>query len=727
MRDRRKASDGRGGARAQRQTLSLDGEWEVGESLEADSAPSSFQHRVPVPGLTHSATPPFPEVDEFLSRENIDNQIGVGNLPASARITSAGISHQPRNYFWYRRYFIAPLHRDCAVLTVNKAQFGSKVSVNGALVGQHVGCYSAASYDIAQPLRWGTSNEVLIRIGAHPGVLPPDSPCGTDFEKTRWTPGIYDSVSVAFTDSLMIETIQVAPKISPRQVLIQATVRNTTAAARTGPVEFAVHEWKGSEVASATRTVSVAAHTSSVVTVEIPLPQAKLWSPEAPNLYAARIRLPDDEVMTRFGLRELRFDTVTRRAYLNGQVYFLRGSNITLHRFFEDPQSGRLPWNEAWVRRLLGDLPRRMHWNFIRLCIGPPPQRWLDIADEEGLMLQYEFPIWVATMRPGGKHYDTGELIQEFKGWMRDSWNHPSVALWDASNESDFPELGAAVIPAVRGLDLSGRQWENSWNPPSDPNDPVEDHPYEYTDYRDARKGYLYGDMELLEVRSGADRIPGTPPTGHAMINNEYGALWLRRDGGPAVYTEKTYATLPYPHATAAERLETGAYLLAGLTEYWRAFRYFAAVMHFVYLSCDVPGAVTGDNFRDVETLELHSNFEAWVGEAFKPLGVYINFWRLTLQAGIERDFEVMIINDHSIASRGELSLRLEDSSGAPAAQSTVPYEVEPNGQQTRRVPLALSALPGEYWLKAVAMPAGADDSSSTTSRRRLSLIAQKS
>lgn len=39
-----------------------------------------------------------------------------------------------------------------------------------------------------------------------------------------------------------------------------------------------------------------------------------------------------DSVSTRFGMREFRFDAATKRAYLNGKVYFLRGSNITLHR-----------------------------------------------------------------------------------------------------------------------------------------------------------------------------------------------------------------------------------------------------------------------------------------------------------------------------------------------------------------------------------------------------------
>ena len=61
---------------------------------------------------------------------------------------------------------------------------------------------------------------------------------------------------------------------------------------------------------------------------------------------------------TRFGMREFRFDTATKRAYLNGHVYFMRGSNITLHRFFEDPKSGTLPWDEAWVRKLLVEIPQ---------------------------------------------------------------------------------------------------------------------------------------------------------------------------------------------------------------------------------------------------------------------------------------------------------------------------------------------------------------------------------
>ena len=42
---------------------------------------------------------------------------------------------------------------------------------------------------------------------------------------------------------------------------------------------------------------------------------------------------------------------------LSATPFFLRGSNITLHRFLEDPLAAALPWDEKWVRKLLAGLP----------------------------------------------------------------------------------------------------------------------------------------------------------------------------------------------------------------------------------------------------------------------------------------------------------------------------------------------------------------------------------
>ena len=113
--------------------------------------------------------------------------------------------------------------------------------------------------------------------------------------------------------------------------------------------------------------------------------------------------------------------------------------------------------------------------NSIRYCIGFPPEIWYEIADEEGFLIQDEFPIWHLNQWPASLKSDV--IAGQYKQWMRERWNHPCVVIWDAQNESVTGETGKA-IQAVRHLDLSGRPWENGWAEPQSLGDCVESHPY---------------------------------------------------------------------------------------------------------------------------------------------------------------------------------------------------------------------------------------------------------
>ncbi len=661
-----------------RTVLSLDGTWDIADSVSPDTPPTAFTHKVPVPGLAHSAQPPFPDVDLFDSREIIANRVRRGELPESANVTTAGVSRQQRNYFWYRTTFDPRSKQANALLKINKAQFGIAVWLNGKKIGEHFPCFTAAFFDLAPNIRWSAPNELLIRVGAHPGVLPLSVSAGTDFEKNRWTPGIYDDVSVMLSGDPVISTVQVAPHLNPSQIEVQTKLHNYSSR----PVDFvlheSVHEWKqpsSSNAGSHEERISLAAGEDKTVTHRIDLPNAKLWTPETPNLYVLETNSGGDSTSTRFGMREFRFDTPTRRAYLNGKPYFLRGSNITLHRFFEDPDSGTLPWDDAWVRKLLIDIPKKMHWNAFRFCIGPVPDKWLDIADEAGLLIQNEYFVWTGDQQAFQMHYsktfDLDELSHEFADWMRDNWNHPSVAIWDASNESWQPTFSTKLIPAVRDLDLSHRPWENSYNPPAGPDDPVEDHPYEFLNLHFTDSNSPPFKMTDLEDRGGGERSSVTVPSGHASILNEYGWLWLNRDGSPTELTDDVYPKLLGPNSTADQRREENAYLLGGITEFWRAHRKYAAVLHFVYLTASDPKGFTCDHFRDVKTLELDPYFVDYMGNAFKPLGVYVNFWHEQLPAKSHQVFQVMLANDLSETESGSLDLNLENEKGDVIAQTT--------------------------------------------------------
>ena len=702
---------------AQRITLSLDGQWDIADSVDAGNLPAAWSHKAPVPGLAHSAMPAFKDVDEFESRQLIQNRIARGLAPASALVSNAGVSRQERNWFWYRRRFDVPALRSVATLRINKAQFGAAVWVNGQKAGEHLACFTAAIFDVSGKLRQG-SNEIVVRVGAHPGVLPSTVSAGTDFEKNRWTPGIYDSVSLALSDNPAIEELQVAPSRDLQSITVQTRLRNHSAQ----PVAFAlaqsVHGWKSEVVAASAPAMQLrlAAGEERTVTQNIAMPAAKLWTPEEPNLYVVETGTGRDSAATRFGMREFHFETATKRAYLNGRPYFMRGSNITLHRFFEDPKSGVLPWDEKWVRKLLIEIPKQMHWNSFRFCIGPAPDKWFDIADEAGLLIQNEYFVWTGKGWHGAGNqvrFDGDQMIREYGEWMRDHWNHPSVAIWDANNETFDPIFGEKIIPAVRSLDLSNRPWENSYNPPAGPDDPVEDHPYEFSGM--ARPGGAEFSMTTFERPNG--KAPGAP-SGHALILNEYGWTWLNRDGTPTELTKNLYPRLLPANATAEDRLALNAYLLGGITEFWRAYRQYAAVLHFVYLMSSDPMGYTADHFRDVENLELEPHFKDYMSHAFAPLGVYLNFWQPKLSPG-RQTFQVMLVNDEYHAAAGSLTLSLLSGNGGETARARMPFQVGALGQTTLLIELDTPGTPGEFLLQAEADPGNGKP---TLSRRRVTV-----
>jgi hypothetical protein len=708
------------GAQARRETISLDGAWRIADSKSATEIPTAFAHTVPVPGLANLARPAFPNVDAFYSREQLANRIRSKLSPAEWLTNYwAGKVDQDRNYFWYQKTFRAPANRPVALLKIAKAQFGTAVWLNGRKLGEYNGCFTASYFHIENAIDWNQENTLVVRIGAHPAVLPDNYPTGSDFEKIKWTPGIYDSVSLIFCDNPLIQSVQVAPRIATSEIVVQTVVENR------GPdgwfnLNQKVKTYKGGKtvaVSEAEKAFLKAGETcTNLQTIKIP--EARLWSPEDPFLYTVATSTGGDTLTTRFGMREFRFDGPTRRAYLNGKVYYLRGSNITLHRFFEDPLCKDLPWNEKWVRKLLGELPKKMHWNYFRFCIGPVPDRWLEICDEEGLLIQNEFFVW--TGGPGWyqgytRTYDSDEMIRQYKDWMRDNWNHPSVAVWDANNETKDDSFATKIIPAVRPLDLSNRPWENSYNTPAGAIDPVEDHPYlMFSGYM----GKLTFGMTNLETMDGKPRPGSLPSDKHAPIINEYGWLWLNRDGSPTRLTENVYAQIMGANVTARERLDMYAYLLSGKTEFWRAHRAYAGIVHFVYLTCSYPGVYTADHFSDVTQLKLDPAFADYMGEAFKPLGLYINFFQPTLQAGASRSFQVMMVNDDDQPRKGILSLSLKSAVGGNLTHVEQPFEIEALGNATFSIPLSAPSKPGKYTLKAEAEISGKDAPKPTISRR---------
>lgn len=654
-----------------RRIVSLDGRWQIAEGT-MDQVPSDYPHQVAVPGLADMAVPAFD---------------AVGTKDSAGR----------RQAFWYRRAFSLDAPPPAAArLKIHKAAFGTRVWLNGKLVGEHLPCFTPIEFDIRGLLKApGQPNELVIRVGALPDVLPKGMPDGFDFEKIRYIPGIYDSVELILSGLPRIANVQTVPELESKAV--RAVISLERAEGKVGKVKTTC---RVREVASGKLVASadtVAAFGNDPLDVSIPIPACHLWTPEDPFLYELEVSTGEtsDLLRTRFGMRSFHFDRATGKAILNGKPYPMRGTNVCVYRFFEDPTRGDRPWREEWVRRL-HRVFKSMHWNSIRYCIGFPPELWYRIADEEGLLIQDEFPIWYgATRRP--KYLETDRLVHEYTEWMRERWNHPCVVIWDAQNETVIDETGKA-IQKVRGLDLSNRPWDNGWSPPQSPTDVYEAHPYAYIN-----PAFHLSSFARL---SGAAGSPGSlsgnvfPNTAkNPVIINEYGWLWLNRDGSPTTLSRKVYERLLGPHSTAAQRRELYARLLAAKTEFWRAKRQVAGVLHFCGLGYSRPDGQTSDHFLDIERLNLDPDFQRYVGDSFAPVGLMVDFWDEDVPAGQARNVPVVVINDLDRAWQGDIRLKLLRD-GHKTLGATQHCQVPALGTTTVIFDLALPKATGSYrWI----------------------------
>ena len=98
---------------------------------------------------------------------------------------------------------------------------------------------------------------------------------------------------------------------------------------------------------------------------------------------------------------------------------------------------------------------------------------------------------------------------------------------------------------------------------------------------------------------------PGTNP----VIINEYGWLWLNRDGSTTTLTKKLYENLLGKESTPEARWETYAKYTAAETEFWRCHRNAAGVLHFTALGYARTNGQTCDNWIDLANLTWEPQF----------------------------------------------------------------------------------------------------------------------
>ena len=674
---------GCGNNRQGRKELILNGNWDLALTDTSAPIPSDFKYAVPVPGLIDMASPEI-RVD------------GEGQFAD--------------RLFWYRKTFTLDNERTVVRLKLNKAKYFTRVYLNGSYVGESPYCFVPLYFDLKPFLNdSGKENELLISVGCR-NNMPDTVTNGWDFEKLRYIPGIYDDVKIILGDLPLIGDIQTVPLIGEEKLRILADVEleNTDPSAA---LSYIIREAaSGKEMASGTVVEGRPVKNHHLVfDFSVPMPGCKLWTPENPFLYELELSSGVDSKRTRFGMRSFSFDKERGVGMLNGEPYFMRGTNVCIFRFFEDPDRGGLPWDREWVARLHSRF-KEMHWNSIRYCIGFPPESWYEIADSVGFLIQDEYPIWtlMESQKMGGVTPE--RLSLEYESWMRERWNHPCVVIWDAQNESITDVTGEA-LRLVRGKDLSNRPWDNGWAAPQAETDCIESHPYRFSRYRTEGRPTEAGALkDHFSEKSRPDNGPNerSPAEDGALytnpvIINEYAWIWLNRNGSPTTLTDNVYKTV-FPDAdTPEKRYIAYARHLGMMTEYWRAHRQCAGVLHFCglgYSRPEEPRGQTSDNFTDIQNLTYEPQFYTYVRSAFYPVGLMIDMWDRSLPSGQEMVFPVHVTNDLPGEWSKEIQVYIRGEKEIISRQS-VPVNVPAHGKAIPEIQAVTPVRPGDYQIFA--------------------------
>ena len=161
------------------------------------------------------------------------------------------------------------------------------------------------------------------------------------------------------------------------------------------------------------------------------------WSPERPKLYDTAISysakdMPanndpvTDQALDRIGFREITVKGT--EIFLNGKSIFLKG--ICVH---EDHFKLGKTTNEEIIRSTIRDL-KEMNGNYLRLAHYPHDGRFAKIADEEGVLLWEEVPVyWAVAFDNPAVYADAENQLSEMI--LRDR-NRASVIIWSVGNEN---------------------------------------------------------------------------------------------------------------------------------------------------------------------------------------------------------------------------------------------------------------------------------------------------
>jgi len=333
---------------------------------------------------------------------------------------------------WYARAFdwTPETEGERLVLDIGAANYAAHVFLNGVFLASHLGGSTPFSVELTAAVRPGSNRlQIMVENRRRSDRAPMHH-----FDWFNYG-GLYREVSLLRLPSVFIRQAAAALDASTDRIRFSVELSD--------PVSGAAEV----SIAALGLRVSVAIVAGRGEAFVDARPD--LWSPARPALYDVVFRYGGDEARERIGFR--RIAARGTRILLNGTPIRLKG--VCVHE--DDAMLGKVS-TEADVRRRFRHA-RELGCNFLRLAHYPHHEHVARIADEEGLLLWAEVPVyWAIDFANPAVYADARNQLLEL---IRRDANRASVIIWGVGNENADTDARlsfmAGLAAAARAADAS--------------------------------------------------------------------------------------------------------------------------------------------------------------------------------------------------------------------------------------------------------------------------------
>lgn len=345
----------------------------------------------------------------------------------------------------YRRSILLPAEwqRLPIFLEFDAVSYAATISCNGQFVGTHVGLWTPFTVDITKVAQPGAVNTIELEVWK-----PTNALTGGRYPLRTTLAGFLPDVATTFggiwqgarlrAGTAYFSELRVDPDPETGALRVTGTLTLDRGELGRGPLGVHVVVLQGArEVARVSRVL-----TGLTFDLSLLVPHYQRWSPATPTCYQVHVAVRQPPRSLIAATRQIGFRRLTtqgEQVLLNGQPIHLRG----VLSWGWEPQ--RLAPNytadevRAEIRRV-----RAQGFNLIKLCLFVPNQTYYDVADEEGMLLWQEWPLWLPEVTPAVRQY----APTEYADYMALTRHHPSVVLYSVGCELNH-QVDAALLGAL--------------------------------------------------------------------------------------------------------------------------------------------------------------------------------------------------------------------------------------------------------------------------------------